>query len=144
MPQHQQLLLATACAGRDRRLEQRVQPSRRHSSLGYLPPAKYARQCTQQIETDESQNVRTESRGRLRGFSYSDPYRKEQERLLREGNINEIFQIEYDFLTSPQFEGRYDQAIDYAFDQGRITKKPTPRAAGLEASAKDTQNGFYL
>lgn len=33
---------------------------RRHSSLGYLPPAKYARQCTQQIETDDSQNVWTE------------------------------------------------------------------------------------
>ncbi|PNL18809.1 IS3 family transposase [Micrococcus sp. FDAARGOS_333] len=33
---------------------------RRHSSLGYLPPAEYARQCTHQIETDDSQNVRTE------------------------------------------------------------------------------------
>jgi hypothetical protein len=65
-------------------------------------------------------------------FSYSEPYRKEQERLLREGNINEIFQIEYDFFTSPQFEGRYDQAIqeaiDYAFDQGMITRKHIPRA----------------
>ncbi|WP_179608795.1 IS3 family transposase [Leifsonia shinshuensis] len=33
---------------------------RRHSSLGYLPPAEYARQCTHQMETDDSQNVRTE------------------------------------------------------------------------------------
>ncbi|WP_426621584.1 IS3 family transposase [Microbacterium sp. As-52] len=33
---------------------------RRHSSLGYLPPAEYARQCTHQLETDDSQNVRTE------------------------------------------------------------------------------------
>ncbi|MGO3066885.1 MAG: IS3 family transposase [Brevibacterium linens] len=33
---------------------------RRHSSLGYLPPAEYARQCTHQIETDDSQSVRTE------------------------------------------------------------------------------------
>ncbi len=36
---------------------------RRHSSLGYLPPAEYARQYTHQIETDDSQNVRTERRG---------------------------------------------------------------------------------
>ncbi|RUQ15280.1 IS3 family transposase [Micrococcus sp. HSID17245] len=33
---------------------------RRHSSLGYLTPAEYARQCTHQMETDGSQNVRTE------------------------------------------------------------------------------------
>ncbi|WP_431790985.1 IS3 family transposase [Kocuria palustris] len=33
---------------------------RRHSSLGYLPPAEYARKCTHQMETDDSQNVRTE------------------------------------------------------------------------------------
>ncbi|WP_404442925.1 IS3 family transposase [Microbacterium marinum] len=33
---------------------------RRHSSLGYLPPAEYARQCTHQIEIDDSQTVRTE------------------------------------------------------------------------------------
>ncbi|HAQ4626979.1 TPA: IS3 family transposase [Enterococcus faecium] len=33
---------------------------RRHSSLGYLTPAEYARQCTHQMETDDSQNVRTE------------------------------------------------------------------------------------
>ena len=33
---------------------------RRHSSLGYLPPAEYARQCTHQIETDDSQSDRTE------------------------------------------------------------------------------------
>ncbi|WP_297105683.1 integrase core domain-containing protein [Tessaracoccus sp.] len=33
---------------------------RRHSSLGYLPPAEYARQCTHQIETDDSHTVRTE------------------------------------------------------------------------------------
>ncbi|MBU8743092.1 integrase core domain-containing protein, partial [Micrococcus luteus] len=39
---------------------------RRHSSLGYLTPAEYARQCTHQMETDDSQNVRTERRGRLR------------------------------------------------------------------------------
>ncbi|WP_172463356.1 hypothetical protein [Corynebacterium pilosum] len=90
-------------------------------------------------------HIKTKSWG---SFSYFNPYRKEQERLLRAGNINEIFQIEYDFLTSPQFEGRYDQAIqeaiDYAFDQGMITKKPIPRAAGLEANVKDTQNGFCV
>ena len=40
---------------------------RRHSSLGYLTPAEYARQCTHQMETDDSQNVRTERRGRLSG-----------------------------------------------------------------------------
>ncbi len=39
---------------------------RRHSSLGYLPPAEYARQCTHQMETYDSQNVRTERRGRLK------------------------------------------------------------------------------
>ncbi|WP_342372059.1 IS3 family transposase [Propioniciclava soli] len=33
---------------------------RRHSSLGYLTPAEYARQCTHQIETDDSHTVRTE------------------------------------------------------------------------------------
>ncbi|CAL8897518.1 IS3 family transposase [Kocuria varians] len=33
---------------------------RRHSSLGYLPPAEYARQCTHHIETDDSHTVRTE------------------------------------------------------------------------------------
>ncbi len=33
---------------------------RRHSSLGYLPPVEYARQCTHQMETDDSQSVRTE------------------------------------------------------------------------------------
>nr|WP_265611966.1 IS3 family transposase [Campylobacter jejuni] len=33
---------------------------RRHSSLGYLTPAEYARQCTHQMKTDDSQNVRTE------------------------------------------------------------------------------------
>ena len=33
---------------------------RRHSSLGYLPPAEYARQCTHQIETDDSQSDRIE------------------------------------------------------------------------------------
>ena len=33
---------------------------RRHSSLGYLTPAEYTRQCTHQMETDDSQNVRTE------------------------------------------------------------------------------------
>ncbi|WP_460741610.1 integrase core domain-containing protein, partial [Mariniluteicoccus endophyticus] len=33
---------------------------RRHSSLGYLRPAEYARQCTHQIETDDSHTVRTE------------------------------------------------------------------------------------
>lgn len=32
---------------------------RRHSSLGYLAPADYARQCTHQMETDDSHNVRT-------------------------------------------------------------------------------------
>ena len=33
---------------------------RRHSSLGSLPPADDARQCTHQIETDDSQGIRTE------------------------------------------------------------------------------------
>ncbi|MFJ8344453.1 IS3 family transposase [Micrococcus luteus] len=33
---------------------------RRHSSLGYLAPVDYARQCTHQIETDDSQSDRTE------------------------------------------------------------------------------------
>lgn len=33
---------------------------RRHSSLGYLPPVEYARQCNHQMETDDSQSVRTE------------------------------------------------------------------------------------
>ncbi|AYO50666.1 IS3 family transposase [Micrococcus luteus] len=33
---------------------------RRHSSLGYLTPAEYARQCTHQMEIGDSQNVRTE------------------------------------------------------------------------------------
>ena len=33
---------------------------RRHSSLGYLPPAEYPHQCTDHIETDDSQNARTE------------------------------------------------------------------------------------
>ena len=33
---------------------------RRHSSLGYLPPAEYARQCTHHIETDDSHSARTE------------------------------------------------------------------------------------
>ena len=32
---------------------------RRHSTLGYLAPADYARQCTHHMETDDSQNVRT-------------------------------------------------------------------------------------
>ncbi|WP_341579584.1 IS3 family transposase [Microbacterium schleiferi] len=33
---------------------------RRHSSLGYLAPVDYARQCTHQIETDDSHSDRTE------------------------------------------------------------------------------------
>lgn len=33
---------------------------RRHSSLGYLPPIEYARQCTHHIKTDDSQSERTE------------------------------------------------------------------------------------
>ena len=32
---------------------------RRYSPLGYLAPANYARQCTHQMETDDSHNVRT-------------------------------------------------------------------------------------
>lgn len=32
---------------------------RPHSSLGYLTPAEYARQCAHQMETDDSHNVRT-------------------------------------------------------------------------------------
>ena len=40
----------------------------RHSPLGYLIPAKYAQQCTHQTETDDPQNVRTESRERLTDF----------------------------------------------------------------------------
>lgn len=33
--------------------------ARPHSSLGYLTPAEYARQCAHQMETDDSHNVRT-------------------------------------------------------------------------------------
>lgn len=33
---------------------------RRHPSLGYLPPAGYARQCAHQIATDGSRSNRTE------------------------------------------------------------------------------------
>ncbi len=33
---------------------------RKHSSLGYLAPVDYARQCTHHIDTDDSQSVRTE------------------------------------------------------------------------------------
>ena len=33
---------------------------RRHSSLGYLAPVDYARQCTHQLETDDSHSDRTE------------------------------------------------------------------------------------
>ena len=33
---------------------------RRHSSLGYLAPVDYARQCTHQSETDDSHSDRTE------------------------------------------------------------------------------------
>lgn len=33
--------------------------ARRHSSLGYLAPADYARQYTHQTKTDDSHNVRT-------------------------------------------------------------------------------------
>ena len=32
---------------------------RRHSALGYLAPVDYARQCTHQLETDDSQNTWT-------------------------------------------------------------------------------------
>ncbi len=34
-----------------------------NTSLGYLTPAEYARQCTHQMETDDSQNVRTGMEG---------------------------------------------------------------------------------
>ena len=38
---------------------------RRHSSLGYLTPADYARQYTQQTETDDSHNIWTQPRGQV-------------------------------------------------------------------------------
>ncbi|WP_396646292.1 transposase, partial [Microbacterium sp.] len=42
---------------------------RRHSSLGYLPPVEYARQCTHQMETDDSQMLLYLSSSDLEGWS---------------------------------------------------------------------------
>lgn len=48
------------------------------------------------------------------------------------GDTNQIFQMEYDFLTQAAFEGRYVDAlgevIQYALDNGFLTKSPSPRA----------------
>jgi transposase InsO family protein len=41
----------------DRKIEYKT--LRRHSALGYLAPADYARRCTHEMETDESQSDRT-------------------------------------------------------------------------------------
>ena len=69
----------------------------------------------------------------FRNLKGADEYRAKQGQLLREGKIDEIFQIEYDFLTGPEFGGRYNQAleetIDYALEKGFITKRPTDRLA---------------
>lgn len=58
-------------------------------------------------------------------------YRELQAELFRKGDTDQIFQLEYDFLTQPQFEGRYDEALDeaieYALKEGFITKSPSPR-----------------
>ena len=58
-------------------------------------------------------------------------YRDLQTELFRKGDTNQIFQMEYDFLTRPDFGGRYDEALDetikYALEQGFITKSPSPR-----------------
>lgn len=58
-------------------------------------------------------------------------YRDLQTQLFRKGDTNQIFQMEYDFLTRPEFGGRYDEALDeaikYALEQGFINKSPSPR-----------------
>lgn len=58
-------------------------------------------------------------------------YRDLQTELFRKGDTNQIFQMEYDFLTRPEFGGRYDEALDeaikYALEQGFINKSPSPR-----------------
>ena len=70
----------------------------------------------------------TESWGRRKE---AELYRKKQEELFRAGDTNQIFQMEYDFLTQEAFEGRYvdalDEAIQYALDNGFLTKSPSPR-----------------
>ena len=70
----------------------------------------------------------TESWGRKKE---AELYRKKQEELFRAGDTNQIFQMEYDFLTQEAFEGRYvdalDEAIQYALDNGFLTKSPSPR-----------------
>ena len=64
-------------------------------------------------------------------------YRAIQEELFRKGDTNQIFQMEYDLLTQPQFEGRYDDALDdaikYALESGFITKSPSPRVETTKA-----------
>ncbi|WP_290342428.1 hypothetical protein [Corynebacterium auris] len=58
-------------------------------------------------------------------------YRELQAELFKKGDTDKIFQMEYDFLTQPQFEGRYDEALDeaieYALKEGFITRSPSPR-----------------
>ena len=77
--------------------------------------------------TPEDHRV-TESWGRKKE---AELYRKRQEELFRAGDTNQIFQMEYDFLTQEAFEGRYvdalDEAIQYALDNGFLTKSPSPR-----------------
>ncbi|STC69064.1 transposase-like protein [Corynebacterium pilosum] len=69
----------------------------------------------------------------FRNLKGADEYRAMQGQLLREGKIDEVFQIEYDFLTGSESGGRYNQAleetIDYALEKGFITKRPTGRLA---------------
>lgn len=82
------------------------------------------------VQLTPEDHMLTESWGRSRE---AVEYRQRQEQLFREGNTDQIFQEEYDFLTNPQFQGRYDQALDeaveYALKEGFITKRPTPRTS---------------
>ncbi|WP_146183368.1 hypothetical protein [Corynebacterium liangguodongii] len=58
-------------------------------------------------------------------------YRELQAELFKKGDTDQIFQMEYNFLTRPEFEGRYNEALDevikYALKEGFITKSPSPR-----------------
>lgn len=80
----------------------------------------------------------TESWG---NYESSKAYRAKQEELFRKGDTDQIFQMEYDFLTQPQFGGRYDdalnEAIAYALDNGFITKSPTPRVSPKKPIAEE-------